>query len=172
MVAVVDVDLVVATPGDRQVLDRLLQLYEYDFSEYGGIDLDATGVFPTLDTADIWRPDDRVFFIKVDGRLAGFAYVTRHTSYVGEGEATLLGEFFVLRKYRRRGVGERAARTLFERFPGRWELAPARGNDAARAFWRRVIGRYTGGAFRELPDGCPRWDGPVGAFETSRAATD
>ena len=166
MVGLVDVDLAEAAPADRPVLDRLLQLYEYDFSEYGGIDLDSTGAFETLDTAGVWGPDDRVFFLRVDGRLAGFAYVTRHASYAGDGETTLLAEFFVLRKYRRRGVGERAARAVFDRFPGRWELATARGNEGARVFWRRVIGRYAGGAFVELPDGCARWDGPIWAFET------
>src|SRR5688500_10907744 len=115
-------------PADRQVLDRLLQLYEYDYSEHGGVDLGPTGVFETLHTASIWDPHDRVYLIKVDGRLGGFAYVTRHRSYVGEGETTLLSDLFVMRKYRRAGVGERVARTLFDRDPGRWELGTARGN--------------------------------------------
>ena len=158
------VSLDAATPTDTLVLDRLLQLYEYDFSEYGGVDVDSSGVFPTVDTQTIWGPDDHTFFIRVGGSLAGFALVTGHESYLGNGDTHLLSEFFVMRKYRRRGVGEHAARALFDRFPGRWELGTARGNVAAQAFWRSVLGRYTDDAYREAPDGCDRWEGPIWAF--------
>jgi len=33
-------------------------------------------------------------------------------------------------------------------------------------FWRKVIGRYTGGHFRELAEGTDRWAGPIWAFES------
>jgi predicted acetyltransferase len=164
MLAIVNVSVDAATPADVPVLDRLLQLYEYDFSEYGGVDLDASGVFETVDTAAIWRPDDHVYLIRVDGNLAGFAYVTRHTSYFGHGETHNLSEFFVLRKYRRRGVGEHVARLLFDRFPGRWEFGTTPGNLAAQAFWRRVLGRYAPDTLREVAEGCERWSGPIWVF--------
>jgi len=78
----------------------------------------------------------------------------------------LIDEFFVLRKYRRRGVGAHVARTVFDRFPGHWEVSELRENTAAQAFWRRVIGRYTGGNFREVELDSPRWRGPAPAFES------
>jgi predicted acetyltransferase len=46
-------------------------------------------------------------------------------------------------------VGERIARELFDRFPGRWIVEQLVGNEPARAFWRKVVGRYTGGRFDE-----------------------
>lgn len=79
----------------------------------------------------------------------------------------LLDQLFVLRKYRRRGIGARVARMLFDRYPGRWEVATVPGNQAALAFWPRVIGDYTGGDFRELPGGCERWRGPIWSLRTS-----
>ena len=69
-------------------------------------------------------------------------------------------------KYRRRGVGEHAARTLFDRFPGRWEVATNPGREPAQIFWRRVIGRYAEGTHREAADGCERWGGPIWAFDS------
>jgi predicted acetyltransferase len=33
-----------------------------------------------------------------------------------------MSEFFVLRKYRRQGIGRTAAVELFERFPGPWRV--------------------------------------------------
>jgi predicted acetyltransferase len=35
----------------------------------------------------------------------------------------MITEFFVMRKYRRQGIGKRVARELFECSPGRWEVA-------------------------------------------------
>ena len=66
-----------------------------------------------------------------------------------------MAEFFVMSKYRRRGVGSEAARFAFDRFPGRWEVREMAANTPAQAFWRRVIGDYTGDNFteRRLDDG-------------------
>jgi predicted acetyltransferase len=63
-------------------------------------------------------------------------------------------------------VGEHVARTLFDRFPGRWEVSELRDNLAAQAFWRRVIGRYTGSAYREVTLDDSRWRGPVQSFDS------
>jgi predicted acetyltransferase len=159
----VDVTLDLLARADAHVLARLLQLYEYDYSEYGGVDLDERGLFPTVDLDAIWRGHDRNFLLRVDGRPAGFALVTRHAAYLDAGEVNLLAEFFVVRRHRRRGVGGRAAVGLFDRFPGRWELATVPANAGAIAFWRRVLARHRPG-FREHPDGCDRWRGPIWSF--------
>jgi hypothetical protein len=42
-----EIALIAATPADTPVVERLLQMYEHDFSEYGGIDVEASGIFPT-----------------------------------------------------------------------------------------------------------------------------
>jgi len=70
----------------------------------------------------------------------------------------------------RRGVGERAAAWLFERFRGPWEVRQRRENQAATAFWRRAIGRYAGGRFEELELDDERWRGPVQRFDSTRRA--
>jgi predicted acetyltransferase len=55
-----------------------------------------------------------------------------------------------MRKYQRRGIGRRFAVTLFDRFPGRWLVGQLPKNERAIAFWRKVIGDYTGGNFEEF----------------------
>jgi predicted acetyltransferase len=159
-----DVTLVLATRADRPVLDRLLQLNEYDYSEWAGVDVDERGLFPSNDTEAIWRPDYRTYFIKVDGRLAGYAFVSRRRSKVEAADVNAIDEFFVMRKYRRQGVGERVARMLFDASPGRWEVDQLAGNAPAQAFWRRVIGRYTNGDYLEVVLDDARWRGPVQLF--------
>jgi hypothetical protein len=41
-------------------------------------------------------------------------------------------------------------------------------NQAATAFWRRLIGRYTGGQFEELWLDDERWRGPTQRFASGR----
>ena len=166
-----DIAIVPATRADTLVLDRLLQLSAYDFSEYGGTDVDTNGVFPSPYSDTIWQPYDHNFLIRVDGHLAGFAFVTRHDSYIDHGDVYLLSEFFVMRKYRRRGVGKHVAYTIFDRFAGHWELATNPGRIAAQAFWRRVVGDYAVGTYREVAEGCERWGGPIWAFESKANGT-
>jgi predicted acetyltransferase len=119
--------------SDKDVLSRLIEFYVYDYSEYMGWDVDAHGVFGYRDLDHYWTDVDRhPFFIRVDGRLAGFALVR-------SGRPHDMTEFFVMRKYRRAGVGTEAARLLFGRFPGSWEVRLLEANVAGSNFWRSAI---------------------------------
>jgi predicted acetyltransferase len=156
-----------AVAAERDALANLLQLYLYDFSEFDDeeADVDATGRFQTAIDLDPYfaRPDWHPFLFRAGGRLAGFALVHRLNRPGGE-PSWGMAEFFVLRRYRRRGLGRRAARDLFDRFPGRWEVGELRANAGAVAFWRRVIDEYTGGRFSEEGADDPASDGPLQVF--------
>ena len=84
------------------------------------------------------------FLIKVGGELAGLAVVVR-PPHVTPGRDYRMNEFFVLNKFRRRGVGRAAALTLLDRFRGRWEIAQRPTNHGAIAFWQSVVHEHTGG---------------------------
>jgi len=110
---------------------------------------------------------------RVEGRLAGFVLVMHYNYFTGEHAADcpwVIAEFFVMRKYRRQGVGRAAAFQVFDRFPGRWEVAEITSNVGAQAFWRKVIGEYTGGDFAETVLDDESWHGPVQSFDNSRKA--
>ena len=68
----------------------------------------------------------------VDGHLAGFVFVR-------SGEPHDMAEFFVMRKYRRGGIGATVTRDVFARFPGEWQVRQMRENAAAVEFWRSAI---------------------------------
>jgi len=112
---------------------RLLELYGYDFSAFTNVDVDAQGLFgyPYLDA--YWtEPQRHPFLFRLDEKWVGFALVL-------SGAPHDMAEFFVLRKYRRHGVGDVAAREVFARFPGEWQVRQMTANTGAIAFWRRAI---------------------------------
>jgi predicted acetyltransferase len=137
--------------GAREVeaVRWLVQLYIYDLA--GAYwDVEPNGAFaPASWHRRFWTGRGRqLFVLRVRGRLAGFVLLRDRAHYAGRGVREI-GEFFVLRKYRRRGVGTRAALTLFRRFAGRWEVAELTWNVAAQRFWRRVIRKVAVGGFTE-----------------------
>jgi RNA polymerase sigma factor (sigma-70 family) len=93
-------------------------------------------------------PNLQAFLIRLNGWPAGFACVASPPNAT-KGVDYRLQEFFVINKARRLGVGSEAARQLFDRLPGRWELAYDPTNPASTAFWRTVVPEYTGGDFME-----------------------
>jgi predicted acetyltransferase len=58
-------------------------------------------------------------------------------------------DFFILKKYRRQGIGQYVAYSLFDQFPGEWQVSEIAHNLPAQAFWRKIISRYRNGDFRE-----------------------
>jgi predicted acetyltransferase len=85
-----------------------------------------------------------------DGKLCGFALIDLKLQQ-GDGPGRYVAEFFVLRTFRKQGIGQELARQLFDTYRGVWEIAEVGPNTPAQAFWRRVIGEYTGGRYREFP---------------------
>ena len=58
-----------------------------------------------------------------------------------------IAEFFVMKKYRRKGVGKVAAMKVFDMFPGGWEISQWNNNLPAQKFWEEVVKDYTDGKY-------------------------
>jgi predicted acetyltransferase len=157
-----------AGPDRRMALANLFQLYTHDFSEQwagsGRGELSEDGTFeayPYLDS--YWaEPGREAFLVRADGHLAGFVLLNAH-SHSGLPLDHAVAEFFVVRKHRRGGVGRAAARAAIAPRPGLWELAVARANTGALAFWRGVAAELAAGPVEEL-DTTDRWNGRILRF--------
>ena len=142
-----------------------MELYLYDFTEFDPADVDEDGLYGYYHLPHYWsEPGRQPFLIQVDGHWAGFVLVSQH-SLLGQPGVHTIAEFFVMRKYRRMGVGETAARLAFARFPGNWEVAEIAANLPAQAFWRQVISRLTGGSYTEVELDTEVWQGPLQKFD-------
>lgn len=136
--------------SEKQTLQNLMQFYFYDFSEFVEAHVGEDGLFgsyPYLD--DYWsEPDHRFpYLLELDGRLAGFVLVrwieTEEKNYFS------IAEFFVMKKYRRFGLGKQVAKSIFELHKGEWEVFQIEKNAPAQSFWKNVIHEFTDGDYTE-----------------------
>ena len=160
-----------ASADERVTIENLLQLYTHDFSEHwAGTDrgdVDEEGRFAPYPLDGYWREPGRTpFLFREELRIVGFALVN-DVSNGGEPVDHNVAEFFVLRKFRRGGMGSTAAHLLFARFPGVWEAAVARRNVAALDFWRRAISTCpTARDLTERDVTSDSWNGPILRFRS------
>jgi predicted acetyltransferase len=157
-----------ASIEQKPILERLMQLYLYDFSEIEGGDVNRDGLFEYKYLDSYWTESGRFpFLIYVDDKIAGFVLVNSHTYLQKRGEGKSIAEFFVMRKYRKQGIGKMVAFHIFDRFPGKWEVQQTKRNVVAQRFWRNVIGEYTGSKFAETILDSESWHGPIQSFDNS-----
>ncbi len=163
------VQITVAHAGQRTILENLFQLYVHDFSEQWGDrpegELGEDGRFELYDLKPFWTDPDRIpLLLRSDGKLIGCALLDRH-GYSGQALDRNMGEFFIVRKYRRGGYGLAAAHAIFDRLPGQWEAAVAHRNTAALAFWRKAAGTHPAvHDIQEIDPTTDAWNGPVIRF--------
>ena len=140
------VEVIPATAEQEPILANLLQLYAHDFSEFLDVPLQADGRFGGYKNLSLyWREGGRhPFLVWVDGKLAGFVLVKKGSEVSGDTNVWDMAEFFVIRAYRRRGVGTLIAHEVWRRFPGAWEVRVMRANVSAHKFWERAISGFTG----------------------------
>lgn len=150
--------------ADKLPLLRMLELYQYELSDIWDQDLDCHGEYGyALDR--YWRdPSCQPFVALMHGHYAGFALADAG-SRIAKGRHWM-DQFFVLKKYRRHGVGKALALHVFASLPGYWEVGQMRGNSRAQSFWRSTIADYTQGNFQEHTLSTGPWQGSIQCFSS------
>jgi len=154
---------------EKSVFIQLMNLYKYDFTEWQPEDINDHGFYNYGYTDYWWNDEDRhPFFIRADNKLAGFVLVKDSAfEYISDdGNAHKINEFFVMKKYRRAGVGSYAATAAFDMYRGRWEVTHLPYNVPAKNFWKSVVSKYTNGNYQECGSENDEWMGF--AFDNSK----
>jgi predicted acetyltransferase len=118
-------------PESDILLRNLFEHYCHDMSEWFDVDTLGDGSY-SYDTAPFWAGAHEVYLARVGESIAGFAVI----GLVGTWDVR---EFFVLRKFRRRGVGKQMAALVWNEHPGEWLVRVLEANAPAVLFWRTAI---------------------------------
>lgn len=139
--------LKVISENEKETLNKFMQFYFYDFSEFLPIDIEDNGLFKDYSELEYYfsdRDSHFPYFIEVEGKMAGFVLVKR------EADGTYsIAEFFIMKRYRKSGLGKLVACQIFDMYKGNWYVMQIEPNLPAQAFWRKVIHEHTNGQFKE-----------------------
>lgn len=133
--------------GSRHILENLFPFYIYDMSEYMEWSPNEEGKF-TFNPSNFdayWQADDHIpYFIYVGAELAGFALVRRYPSDISSYD---IEQFFVLRKFKGKGVGKQALTLIINSLPGKWQIRVLIENTGALNFWQSAVSDIVGDAY-------------------------
>ncbi|QDL52965.1 GNAT family N-acetyltransferase [Rhodoferax aquaticus] len=127
-----------ATPQDWPCLERMMQFYNYDRSEWCPVEFAETGQYALRPKAPYWAtPSVKPYVARVGGKLAGFAVMDQEC--VHADSHCNLGYFFLARHYRGQGRAQSMFTQLLAQHPGRWEIYNMVNNAPAAKFWPKAI---------------------------------
>ena len=163
------IELVEVTPAHAPVLDALLELYQYDFTEFTDEDVGDDGRFGNDMVDAVLRQRSGALRIPAAHRrqvggadAAASRRVPRRRTRV-HGHRRVLRDAEVSAQRRRRSAGA-ALSSIASRAAGKY--ARSRTTCRRRRSGAAIIGRYTGGRFEERTWDDEKWRGPVQFFDS------
>jgi predicted acetyltransferase len=125
----------------------MFQLYLHDMSEFTKLGVAGDGKYEfdqEIIEAYFREAQHFPYFILHENDIAGFALVRK---YPYDKSVLDMGQFFVLRKHARKGVGQRAFELCLQKHPGEWQVRILPQNLPAQSFWKATISKLTGNEF-------------------------
>ncbi|WP_139997426.1 GNAT family N-acetyltransferase [Paenibacillus paridis] len=131
-------------------------VWEHKINRYGVFENDDTRTLVEQNRVfDIWWEHPNVLFpylITVDDIPAGLAFVAIAPFTPCPHDINyFMNEFFLLRNYRGKGIGDEAVRQMIKKMRGKWEVQtnPTGRNERAQRFWRRTLNTCTNRKYSE-----------------------
>lgn len=134
------IELLPTGPEQAELVRNLYQFYAYESSDWEQEDVEVDGRFyvhePHLQR--YWQsPGWGAYLVLVDGFIAGFVLI--EDSEVPGLAARELADLFILKRYRRQGVGSAVARQFLCNGQANWLLRCYGGDASALAFCQALL---------------------------------
>jgi predicted acetyltransferase len=166
-----NIEIIPASLEQKAILANLLELYCHDFCDFVDLEIGADGRFGFSDLDLYWtEPARHPLLVYVDTGLAGFVLIDELTRGTHEEAVWDVAQFFILRGYRRAGIGTEVAHRVWKRFAGRWEVRVIVSNKPAYRFWRQAIQSFAGHEIRATRMMQGGWERHVFSFESGEAS--
>lgn len=156
-----NIKLTAATWADHPIIQNMGRFYVYDMSEYCGFgpdwEIPKNGLYECMDFKHYWSNEKAFpFLIHYSNELVGFVIIDKKGS-----ESIIdfnMAQFFILRKFKNKGIGKYVATLCFEKCLGIWEIMVMPENHGAYRFWQSIIKSYTHNNFSEYTRKIPHFN--------------
>ena len=121
-----------------------MELYAYDFTEFCNFDIGDNGFYGYEYLPLYWiEPTRFPYLIYVNKKIAGFILVQKGSPISNDSAIWDMSEFFIMKKYKRHGIGTAAALKIWQQFKGPWQVRVWMNNPIACSFWLHAIQKFT-----------------------------
>ena len=119
---------------------NLFQLYLYDLSKYNkNIEIEENGLYPAPWIDKEWdMPEFIPLRIEQNHNTCGFILLSKKP-YSKPGTEFCIQEFFILREFRNKGIGQASIEQLFNKYSGSYSMLVIKHNIPAKLFWEKVL---------------------------------
>ncbi|UUY10100.1 GNAT family N-acetyltransferase [Pseudomonas sp. J452] len=147
------IELLPTTTEQLPLIANLYQFYAYESSDWEQEDIEVDGRFyihePHLQR--YWQePDWSASLVLVDGFIAGFLLIER--SELPGVDALEFADLFILKKYRRLGIGRALVEQVIVAGGGSWVISFYQQDSLARQFWQRLLAELPLRVVEQLAD--------------------
>lgn len=133
-----DITIIDATPSQEELYRNLVNLQFHDLSEFRDcFDILDDGRFEWNFEACFAEKNQQhhPLLIMLKEKIVGFLIFS---DYKGRHPYRLV-EMFILRMYRKKGIGKKVIELIFENFKGKYHLDVSASNKAASSFWESLL---------------------------------
>jgi len=138
------IELIKTDKTQQQIIRQLCELYTYEMTDLADFDINDDGYFGYEGLSSFWKDENKyAYLIYVNKKLAGFVLIQKGSPIdKADTEVWDVVEFFIMRKYRRKGIGEYVAQNLWASIRGPWQIRVWDNNKTAHIFWEKTIAGY------------------------------
>jgi predicted acetyltransferase len=124
---------------EKSILRNFYSLYLHELSNFTtNLDVGEDGVFHYEELDKFWDVDGlSPYFIKWDDEIIGFILLLERP-FLKKSNDYGINDFFILNKYKGKGLAVQAARKILEEKPGQYFVMQVVENKRAVAFWKKV----------------------------------
>jgi predicted acetyltransferase len=148
-----DIQLIPASPEQLPLIGNLYQFYAYESSDWEQEDVEIDGRFYVHQEylQLYWqRPDWSAQLILLDGFIAGFLLIER--SEIPGVHALEFADLFILKKYRRQGIGRALVEQVIIASQQPWVVSCYRQDPLAVPFWQTLLSELPLVSVQQLAD--------------------
>lgn len=135
----VDVRLELVEGGKIHILENLMALYLHDLSEFSlDLKVNEAGKF-VYDGLEFYfsTKELKPFFVYFEDEIAGFILLNSGR-YVPMIIDYSVHEFFILKSFRKKGIGAIAIKQIFDMYKGKYKIVQLKNNKLAIDFWTNL----------------------------------
>lgn len=135
-----NIQVIHAEVEQKPIIAQLYELYTYEMTDLADFDIGNDGFYRYKELPLYWTDANKhPYLVWVNKKLAGFILVQQGSPIDEDENIWDIAEFFIMRKFRKKGIGQLAMQYILEIYKGRWQVRVWDNNPVALAFWGSTI---------------------------------